>query len=159
MCEAVKLFIACTQYFFFRGKVLVIVNVASQCGLTNANYTQLKELLDKYKPQGLEVAAFPCNQFGGQVGKHFSEGYCLALNLWFVTANTLKHVRAMDKCRSRIVSMYFESYSKVKKGKVRKMVHHLRLPNCATVLLLFTQLVHFSSIFHDWKCTRTEPLS
>ncbi|PIO60915.1 glutathione peroxidase [Teladorsagia circumcincta] len=50
----------------FRGKVLIIVNVASQCGLTNSNYTQFKELLDKYKSQGLEVAAFPCNQFGGE---------------------------------------------------------------------------------------------
>ncbi|RCN33855.1 putative phospholipid hydroperoxide glutathione peroxidase [Ancylostoma caninum] len=50
----------------YKGKVVVVVNVASQCGLTNSNYTQLKELLDKYKPQGLEVAAFPCNQFGGQ---------------------------------------------------------------------------------------------
>ncbi|CAI5440873.1 unnamed protein product [Caenorhabditis angaria] len=50
----------------YKGKVLIIVNVASQCGLTNSNYTQLKELLDQYKDQGLEVAAFPCNQFGGQ---------------------------------------------------------------------------------------------
>ncbi|KAK6035624.1 putative phospholipid hydroperoxide glutathione peroxidase, partial [Cooperia oncophora] len=52
--------------FHALGKVLIVVNVASQCGLTNANYTQFKELLDKYKSQGLEVAAFPCNQFGGQ---------------------------------------------------------------------------------------------
>lgn len=46
---------------------MVIVNTASQCGFTNSNYTQLKELLDKYKSEGLEVAAFPCNQFGAQV--------------------------------------------------------------------------------------------
>ncbi|KHJ82967.1 glutathione peroxidase, partial [Oesophagostomum dentatum] len=50
----------------YKGKVVVIVNVASQCGFTNSNYTQLKELLDKYHSKGLEVAAFPCNQFGGQ---------------------------------------------------------------------------------------------
>uniref|UniRef100_A0A0K0CVX1 Glutathione peroxidase n=1 Tax=Angiostrongylus cantonensis TaxID=6313 RepID=A0A0K0CVX1_ANGCA len=50
----------------YKGKVVVVVNVASQCGLANSNYTQLKELLDKYKSQGLEVAAFPCNQFGSQ---------------------------------------------------------------------------------------------
>jgi glutathione peroxidase len=52
----------------FSGKVVIIVNTASQCGFTNSNYTQLKELLDKYKSQGLEVAAFPCNQFGKQAG-------------------------------------------------------------------------------------------
>jgi len=50
----------------YKGKVVLIVNVASQCGLTNANYTQLKELLDEFKGKGFEVAAFPCNQFGGQ---------------------------------------------------------------------------------------------
>lgn len=50
----------------YRGKVVVVVNVASQCGLANSNYTQLKDLLHKYKSQGLEVAAFPCNQFGEQ---------------------------------------------------------------------------------------------
>lgn len=51
----------------FRGKAVIIVNVASECGLTNKNYTQLKPILDKYKEQGLAIAAFPCNQFGGQV--------------------------------------------------------------------------------------------
>ncbi|KAJ1346885.1 Glutathione peroxidase 2 [Parelaphostrongylus tenuis] len=50
----------------YKGHVVIMVNVASQCGFTKSNYTQLKELLDKYKSQGLEVAAFPCNQFGGQ---------------------------------------------------------------------------------------------
>ncbi|VDM77412.1 unnamed protein product [Strongylus vulgaris] len=51
----------------YKGKVVVIVNVASQCGYTNSNYTQLKEILDKYHSKGLEVAAFPCNQFGNQI--------------------------------------------------------------------------------------------
>lgn len=56
--------------FNFSGKVVIIVNTASQCGFTNSNYSQLKELLDKYKSEGLEVAAFPCNQFGKQVSFH-----------------------------------------------------------------------------------------
>ncbi|XP_021293727.1 probable phospholipid hydroperoxide glutathione peroxidase [Herrania umbratica] len=50
----------------YKGKVLLIVNVASQCGLTNSNYTELGQLYEKYKDQGLEILAFPCNQFGGQ---------------------------------------------------------------------------------------------
>ncbi|CAJ2676589.1 unnamed protein product [Trifolium pratense] len=50
----------------YKGKVLLIVNVASQCGLTNSNYTELTQLYDKYKSKGLEILAFPCNQFGGQ---------------------------------------------------------------------------------------------
>ncbi|KAH7447032.1 hypothetical protein KP509_01G088500 [Ceratopteris richardii] len=50
----------------YKGKVLLIVNVASQCGLTTSNYTELSELYSNYKDQGLEILAFPCNQFGGQ---------------------------------------------------------------------------------------------
>ncbi|XVE64852.1 hypothetical protein DITRI_Ditri07aG0135100 [Diplodiscus trichospermus] len=50
----------------YKGKVLLIVNVASQCGLTNSNYTELSQLYEKYKDQGFEILAFPCNQFGGQ---------------------------------------------------------------------------------------------
>ncbi|KAK8918559.1 hypothetical protein KSP39_PZI020961 [Platanthera zijinensis] len=50
----------------FKGKVLLIVNVASKCGFTTSNYTELSHLYDVYKNQGFEVLAFPCNQFGGQ---------------------------------------------------------------------------------------------
>ncbi|CAL5044144.1 unnamed protein product [Urochloa decumbens] len=50
----------------FKNKVLLIVNVASQCGLTTANYTELSHIYEKYKTQGFEILAFPCNQFGAQ---------------------------------------------------------------------------------------------
>jgi glutathione peroxidase len=49
----------------FRGKTLLIVNVASQCGFT-PQYGGLEALYQKYKERGLEILAFPCNQFGGQ---------------------------------------------------------------------------------------------
>ena len=49
----------------YRGKVLLIVNVASECGLT-PQYEGLQELHEEYADQGLAVVAFPCNQFGGQ---------------------------------------------------------------------------------------------
>ncbi|MGB6058805.1 MAG: glutathione peroxidase [Microthrixaceae bacterium] len=47
------------------GKVVLVVNVASACGLT-PQYTQLEELQEKYSPQGFSVLGVPCNQFGGQ---------------------------------------------------------------------------------------------
>ncbi|KAJ6319718.1 hypothetical protein OIU76_005323, partial [Salix suchowensis] len=47
----------------YKGKVLLVVNVASKCGFTDSNYTQLTDLYKKYKDKGLEILAFPCNQF------------------------------------------------------------------------------------------------
>ncbi len=49
----------------YRGHPLLVVNVASKCGLT-PQYTQLQELYDRYHGQGLEVLGFPCNQFMAQ---------------------------------------------------------------------------------------------
>ena len=49
----------------YAGKVALVVNVASQCGLT-PHYGGLEELYKSYKDRGLVVLGFPCNQFGGQ---------------------------------------------------------------------------------------------
>jgi len=49
----------------FKGKTLLVVNVASQCGLT-PQYSALEQLYQQYKDQGLVVLGCPCNQFKGQ---------------------------------------------------------------------------------------------
>ena len=49
----------------YRGKVLVVVNTATGCGIT-PQYQGLQTLYDRYKEQGLEILDFPCNQFMGQ---------------------------------------------------------------------------------------------
>lgn len=49
----------------YRGKVLLIVNVASQCGFT-PQYDGLEAVYRRFADKGLEVLAFPCNQFGAQ---------------------------------------------------------------------------------------------
>jgi len=49
----------------FRGKVLLVVNTASQCGFT-PQYAGLEKLYERYKDRGLVILGFPCNQFGAQ---------------------------------------------------------------------------------------------
>ncbi|KNH05427.1 Glutathione peroxidase, partial [Perkinsela sp. CCAP 1560/4] len=50
----------------YKGKALLIMNVASKCGFTQGGYTTANELLRKYKSVGFDVLAFPCNQFAKQ---------------------------------------------------------------------------------------------
>src|SRR5260221_3710886 len=65
----------------YRGKVLLIVNTASECGFT-PQYAGLQQLYQSYATRGLEVLGFPCNQFGkqepgdaGQIGAFCEKNY------------------------------------------------------------------------------------
>jgi glutathione peroxidase len=62
----------------YKGKVVLVVNTASKCGLT-PQYEGLEKLYEKYKDRGFVILGFPCNQFGNQepgTEKEISEG-CL----------------------------------------------------------------------------------
>lgn len=62
----------------YKGKVLLVVNTASKCGLT-PQFKELEELYKEYKDKGFEILGFPCNQFAGQdpaSNKEISE-FCL----------------------------------------------------------------------------------
>lgn len=51
----------------YKGNVVLIVNIASQCGLTKNNYAKLTQLNKDYYDKGLRILSFPCNQFNGQM--------------------------------------------------------------------------------------------
>jgi len=50
----------------YRGQVVVIVNTASQCQLTQSNYEGLTKLKKDYEDKGVKILAFPCNQFANE---------------------------------------------------------------------------------------------
>lgn len=54
-----------TDFGQFKGNVVMVVNVASQCGLT-PQYGGLETLYQKFRDQGFEILGVPCNQFAGQ---------------------------------------------------------------------------------------------
>ena len=56
----------------YKGKVLLIINSATGCGLT-PQYEGLQNLYDTYQKQGFEILDFPCNQFGNQAPGSNSE--------------------------------------------------------------------------------------
>lgn len=51
----------------YKGNVVLVVNIASQCGLTKNNYAKITELKNKYYDAGLRVLSFPCNQFASEM--------------------------------------------------------------------------------------------
>lgn len=65
MFSAVRLDGSLASLGEFRGRVLLIVNTASQCGFT-PQYAELEALYRRYAARGFAVLGFPCNQFGGQ---------------------------------------------------------------------------------------------
>lgn len=59
----------------FRGKVTIVVNVASYCGYTESHYRGLVQLWSNLKGEAANILAFPCNQFGAQVRTKCVECY------------------------------------------------------------------------------------
>jgi glutathione peroxidase len=68
----------------FRGKVLLIVNVASACGFT-PQYQGLEVLFRKFRDRGFAVLGFPCNQFGRQEQGSESDILCFTRERYAVT--------------------------------------------------------------------------
>ncbi len=116
----------------YKGKVLLIVNVASQCGAT-PQYKELQALHDKYKDQGLVVLGFPCNQFGAQepgssedIRKFCTEEYNVTFPMFSkIDVNGEKQAPVYDFLKKQAddhsnIGWNFEKFVVGKDGKVVK---------------------------------------
>ncbi|KAI9216910.1 peroxiredoxin HYR1 [Blastocladiella britannica] len=75
----------------YKGKVVLVVNVASKCGFTN-QYGGLEKVYQQFKDQGLVVLGFPCNQFGHQEPGSDEEIQQFCSMTWSVTFPVLSKV-------------------------------------------------------------------
>ena len=78
----------------YKGKVLMVVNVASRCGLTK-QYTALQKLYTEYKEKGFEIVAFPCNDFRGQEPGSDKEILAFCQSKYNVTFNMMSKIHVL----------------------------------------------------------------
>ncbi len=132
----------------FEGKVLLIVNVASECGLT-PQYKELQALHEKYADKGLVVVGFPCNQFGGQepgsekdIKKFCSEKYKVTFPMMSkIDVNGDNQAPLYDYLKSNSekkdkISWNFEKFVVGKDGKVAGRISPRTSPDAEEVLTL-----------------------
>lgn len=113
----------------YSGKVLLIVNVASKCGYTK-QYKELEEIYSKYKNDGFEILAFPCNDFGGQepgTNEEIKEFCSSNYNITFTLFDKIKvlseeknplYARMINFEPAGDISWNFEKFVIDKKGNV-----------------------------------------
>lgn len=115
----------------YKGKVLLIVNVASKCGAT-PQYTQLEALHEKYNEKGLAVLGFPCNEFGKQepgsseeIASFCQKNYGVKFDLFEKidvngdnAAPIYKQLKAADPAKGGDIKWNFEKFVVGRDGKV-----------------------------------------
>ncbi len=122
----------------FRNKVVLVVNVASKCGLT-PQYAALENLYQQYKDKGLEILGLPCNQFAGQepgteqeIAEFCQLNYGVTFTLGENSTSTALTVTRFTVCsRARVpsfpgISPNFEKFLVGKNGGVS--ARFLRVP-------------------------------
>ena len=137
----------------YQGQVLLIVNVASECGLTG-QYQQLQALHEKYASQGLKVIGVPCNQFGSQEPGTAKEIQAFCKKNYGVTFDLLAKVnvngdKACDLYKHLTgiqtkpkgpgkIGWNFEKFVLDRKGKIIGRFDPQTKPDDATVLKMIT---------------------
>jgi glutathione peroxidase len=92
----------------YKGKALLIVNVASRCGFT-PQYTGLQGLYDQYRDRGLEILGFPCNQFLAQEPGTEEEIREFCSSVYSVTFPIFRKIEVNGKNRHPLYEILTES--------------------------------------------------
>jgi len=127
----------------YRGKVLLIVNVASRCGFT-PQYKALETLHKKYKDKGFAVLGFPCNQFGRQepgdeneirrfCDEHFAVTFPMFAKIDVNGANTHPLYRYLKSAKKGLlgreaIAWNFTKFLITREGEVVRRYGSLRKP-------------------------------
>ncbi|MCX7797705.1 MAG: glutathione peroxidase [Melioribacter sp.] len=101
----------------YKGKVLLIVNVASKCGFT-PQYKGLQKIYEKYKSRGFEILAFPCNDFGGQEPGSNQEIKEFCSKKYKVTFKLFDKIKILGEEKSELYKRLTNS-DNVEKGDVK----------------------------------------
>jgi glutathione peroxidase len=101
----------------YNGKVLLIVNVASECGNT-PQYAGLEEIYKKFQPQGFEILAFPCNDFGGQEPGTNEEIQNFCTSKYYVTFKLFDKIKVLGPDKSPLYAVLTDN-SVTYKGDVK----------------------------------------
>ena len=101
----------------YRGKTLLIVNTASQCGLT-PQYEQLEALQQKYASRGFMVLGFPCNDFGSQEPGSAEEIKTFCSSKYQVSFPLFEKVRALGD-KSPLYKTLTEEVDPALRGEIK----------------------------------------
>lgn len=101
----------------YKGKVLLIVNVASKCGFT-PQYEGLQRIYEKYKDKGFEILAFPCNDFGGQEPGTNEQIKEFCSTKYHVTFKLFDKIKILGEEKSELYKRLINS-DNVEKGDVK----------------------------------------
>lgn len=103
----------------YKGDVLIVVNVASQCGLTDSNYKYLEPMYKKYKEKGLRVLAFPANNFGAQEPGSDTEIKKFCTDKYHVTFDLFSKVSVMGDDQCELYNYLTEQTDETIRGPVK----------------------------------------
>lgn len=101
----------------YNGSVLLIVNVASECGST-PQYKGLEEIYKEYNPKGFEILAFPCNDFGGQEPGTNEQIQNFCSSKYNVTFKLFDKIKVLGKDKSPLYERLINN-SVTEKGDVK----------------------------------------